>query len=199
MEEKKKEEQKTEEIGVSLEVEDKTAEAVESIQAELADTKDKYLRLYAEFENYKRKVQKDREELIKYSNESLIYELLPALDSLEMALKHSDEKQSESVVKGVENTLREMLRILEKFGLTAIEALGKPFDPAYHHAMSQVERDDVESNTVVEEFRKGYLFNEKVLRPSLVAVSKRVSSQQFEINSHEPLACKGSDPSTNSG
>lgn len=195
----KEEAQKTEEIGVSLEVEDKTAEAVESIQAELADTKDKYLRLYAEFENYKRKVQKDREELIKYSNESLIYELLPTLDSLEMALKHSDEKQSESLVKGVENTLREMLRILEKFGLAAIEALGKPFDPAYHHAMSQVERDDIESNMVVEEFRKGYLFNEKVLRPSLVAVSKKTSGQQFGINSHEPLARKESDPSTSSG
>ncbi len=173
MTEKNEETQRPEEIGISLEVEDKTAEAVKSIQAELADIKDKYLRLYAEFENYKKKVQKDREDLIKYSNESLIYELLPALDNLEMALKHSAEKNSESLIKGVENTLRELNRTLEKFGLTAIEALGKPFDPAYHHAMSQAERDDVESNTVVEEFRKGYLYNEKVLRPSLVAVSKK--------------------------
>lgn len=178
MEEKMEEAKKTEEIGVSPEVEDKTAEVVESIQTELAETKDKYLRLYAEFENYKKKVQKDREDLIKYSNESLVYELLPALDHLEMALKHSGDKNSESLVKGVENTFRELNRILEKFGLKAIEASGKPFDPAYHHAMSQVERDDVESNTVVEEFRKGYLYNEKVLRPSLVAVSKKGSSQK---------------------
>lgn len=177
MEEDKKEEVKRpEEIGISLEVEDKTEEAVESIQAELAEVKDKYLRLYAEFENYKKKVQKDREDLIKYSNESLLYELLPALDNLEMALRHSAEANSESLIKGVENTFREFSRILEKFGLKSIDALGKPFDPTYHHAMSQVERDDVEGNTVVEELRKGYLYNEKVLRPSLVAVSKKGSS-----------------------
>lgn len=175
-EEKTEEAKKPEEIGVSLEIEDKTAEAVESIQVELAEAKDKYLRLYAEFENYKKKVQKDREELIKYSNESLVYELLPVLDNLEMALKHSAEKNSESLIKGVENTLRELNRILEKFGVKFVEAVGKPFDPAYHHAMSQVEREDVENNTVVEEFRKGCLYNEKVLRPSLVVVSKKSSS-----------------------
>lgn len=171
---KMEEAEKNKEIGVSAEIEDKTAEIVESMQAELAEAKDKYLRLYAEFENYKKKVQKDKEDLVKYSNESLIYELLPALDNLEMALKHSAEANSESLIKGVENTLREFVRILEKFGLKSIDALGKPFDPAYHHAMSQVERDDVEGNMVVEEFRKGYLYNEKVLRPSLVAVSKKV-------------------------
>jgi molecular chaperone GrpE len=175
VEEKAEEIKRPEDIGVSLEVEDKTQEAFEIIQAELAEAKDKYLRLYAEFENYKKKVQKDREELIKYSNESLVYELLPALDNLEMALRHSAEANSESLIKGVENTFREFVRILEKFGLTAIESLGKPFDPAYHHAMSQIEREDVEGNTVVEELRKGYLYNEKVLRPSLVAVSKKNS------------------------
>ncbi|BCB97185.1 protein GrpE [Dissulfurispira thermophila] len=176
MEGMEEEVKKTEEISVSSEIEDKTAEAVDAMQAELTEAKDKYLRLYAEFENYKKKVQKDREELIKYSNESLIYELLPALDNLEMALRHSVEANSESLIKGVENTFRELVRILEKFGLKSIDAIGKPFDPAYHHAMSQVERDDVESNTVVEEFRKGYLYNEKVLRPSLVAVSKKASN-----------------------
>lgn len=172
MEELKKEEsKKTEEIGVSLEVEDKTPEVVEALQAELEETKDKYLRLYAEFENYRKKVQKDKEELAKYSNEKLISELLPIIDNLEMALKHTDEK--ESLIKGVENTLREMLRILQKFGLSPIESVGKPFDPVYHHAMVQVERGDLEINTVVEELRKGYIFNDKVIRPSLVAVSKK--------------------------
>lgn len=162
------------EIGVSTELEDKTAEAVETIQAELEEIKDKYLRLYADFDNYRKKIQKDKEDLVKYANESLIYELLPAIDSLEMALKHTPEGGPEAVQslkQGVENTLREMVRTLEKFGVKAIEALNKPFDPAYHHAMSQVERNDVESNTVVEEFRKGYLYKDKVLRPSMVAVS----------------------------
>ncbi len=173
MEEKIEEAKKIEEIGISEEIEDKTAEAIQVIQDELAETKEKYLRLYAEFENYKKKVQKDREELIKYSNESLVYELLPVLDNLEMALKHSSDANSESLIKGVENTLRELMRTLEKFGLKPIDALGKLFDPTYHHAMSQVEKEEVENNTVVEEFRRGYLFNEKVLRPSLVAVSKK--------------------------
>jgi molecular chaperone GrpE len=170
-EEKKDENQKVEEIEATLQVEDKTPEAMETIQAELEETKDKYLRLYAEFENYRKKVQKDKEELIRYSNESLIYELLPVIDNLEMALKHTDEK--ESLIKGVENTLREMLRTLQKFGLSPIDAIGKPFDPNYHHAMSQIERDDVDNNTVVEELRRGYLYNEKVIRPSLVTVSKK--------------------------
>ena len=164
------------EAGVSVELEDKTIKEMESIQAELEDIKGKYLRLYAEFENYKKKIQKDREEFAKYSNESLAYELLPVLDSLEMALKHAAEggaETTDSLAQGVENTLREMNRTLEKFGITAIEALNKQFDPAYHHAMSQIERSDLESNTVTDEFRKGYLYKDKVLRPSLVAVSKK--------------------------
>jgi len=165
------------EVGASTELEDKSTEAVELIQTELEDLKGKYLRLYAEFENYKKKVQKDKEEFIKYSNETMAYELLPVIDNLEMALKHAGEgysdEASSALAQGVQNTLRELYRTLEKFGVSAIEALNQPFDPSYHHAMSQIPRSDVENNTVVEEFRKGYTYKEKVLRPSLVAVSKK--------------------------
>jgi molecular chaperone GrpE len=148
--------------------------------AELSELKDKYLRLYAEFENYKKRVQKDKEELIKYSNESILYEILPVIDNLELALSHAADDISEGLLKGVEITLREFQRIAGKFGLAAIEAEGKPFDPAVHHAMSQVERADVEDKTVVEEFRKGYMFGDKVLRPSLVAVSKKPAKSEPE-------------------
>lgn len=161
---------------ISAELGDRTAEVVESLRAELEEAKNKYLRLYAEFDNYKKKALREKEEFVKYSNESLIYELLPVLDNLEMALKHSAESNAnalQSLVQGVGNTQREFNRVLEKFGLTAIEAVDKPFDPAFHHAMSQVERADTEGNRVVEEFRKGYLYREKVLRPSLVSVSKK--------------------------
>ncbi len=164
------------EAGVYTELEDKSTREVGSVQAELQEMKDKYLRLYAEFENYKKKVQKDKEEFSKYCHESIVYELLPVIDHLEMALKHAGEGGSEtadSLAQGVENTLREMNRTLEKFGVAAIEALNKEFDPAYHHAMSQIERSDMENNTVADEFRKGYLYKDKVLRPSLVAVSKK--------------------------
>lgn len=166
------------EIGASAETEDNKAEAAEIFRKELDETKEKYLRLYAEFENYRRKVQKDKEELAKYANESLIYELLPVIDNLEMAMKHAMEGSSgevQSLIKGVENTLREFNRTIEKFGVSAIEALGKPFDPAYHHAMSQVEKEDMDCNMVADEFRKGYMYKEKVLRPSMVAVSKKPS------------------------
>ncbi|MCX8070435.1 MAG: nucleotide exchange factor GrpE [Thermodesulfovibrionales bacterium] len=151
-------------------------EYIEKLIQEKEEYKDKYLRLYAEFDNYKRKALKDKEELIKYSNESILNEILPILDSIEMAIKHSNEASSDNIDalrKGVENTLRELQRTLEKFGVTYIEAQGKEFNPVYHHAMSQVERDDLEENTIVEEFRRGYMLKDKVIRPSLVVVSKK--------------------------
>lgn len=177
MEEKEVIEKKEGEV---LEVE-KKEEGIEekpSIEEELSELREKYVRLYAEFENYKKRVQREKEELIKYGNEALLYELLNVLDNLEMALKHSGENVSEGLVKGVEMTLREFQRITEKFGLVPIEAMGKPFDPSLHHAMSQVERDDVDDKTVVEEFRKGYMYGDKVLRASLVAVSKKKEVQR---------------------
>ena len=144
-----------------------------NLEEELGQEKDRYLRLYAEFDNYKKRVARDREELIKYGNESLLYELLPVIDSLEMAMKHSSNDKSAGLAQGVEITLKEFLRVIDKFGLSPIDASGKMFDPSLHHAMTQVERDDIDENMVVEEFRKGYMFSEKVLRPSLVAVSKK--------------------------
>ncbi len=155
---------------------DKSFELLKNLRAELDELKEKHLRLYAEFDNYKKKVQKDKEELLMYGNESLIYELLQVIDTLEIAITHSSDFKSEanqSLIKGVENTLREFKRILEKSGLKQIEAVGKQFDPAFHHAMSQVEAPDFEDNFVVEEFRKGYILNNKILRPSLVSVSKK--------------------------
>jgi molecular chaperone GrpE len=153
--------------------------------AELAEMKDRYLRLYAEFENFKKRSQREKEDLSKYSKEEVLYHLLPVIDNLEMALKHSGDGLSEGLVKGVEITLREFQRVTEKFGLTPISAMDKPFDPALHHAMTVVERPDLEDKTVVEEFRKGYMFGDKVLRPSLVAVSRKTASEtetEIEIN-----------------
>ncbi|MBN2655380.1 MAG: nucleotide exchange factor GrpE [Nitrospirae bacterium] len=164
-----------ERLGASVEIEDNREAAAVSLHEEIEEAKDKYLRLYAEFDNYKKKTIKDKEELIKYSNESLVYELLAVIDNLEMALKHiSDETGAiETLKKGVENTHRELMRTLEKSGLKVIEAFEKPFDPAFHHAMSTEQSDDFEPNVIIEEFRKGYMYKDKVLRPSLVKVSKK--------------------------
>ncbi len=153
---------------------EKAAEQAQTADAgALQELNNKYLRLYAEFDNYKKRVNKDKEELARYGNESLLYALLPAIDNLELALKHASCDPKTGVVQGVEITLKELQRTLEKFGLRRIEAAGKKFDPAVHHAMMQVEREDIEEKMVAEELRAGYLYNEKVLRPSLVAVSAR--------------------------
>ncbi len=134
---------------------------------------DKYVRLYAEFDNFRKRVVRERQELLMRATEKVISDLLTVADHLELALQHKDGDSVEAVVQGVEITLREFRGVLERNGVSPIDAEGKPFDPTVHHAMSQVERDDLEENIVVEEFRKGYLLGERVLRPALVSVSKR--------------------------
>ena len=167
-------------------IEEAPVDEKDRLTAELQEMNNKYLRLYAEFENYKKRVNKDKEELVKYGNESLLYELLHVIDNLEMALMHTSNNVSSGLVQGVEITLKELQKILEKFGLIAIEANNKPFDPLVHHAMTQNERDDIDEKIVVEEFRKGYMLRDKVLRPSLVAVSKKpVKSQEKEKTEEE--------------
>jgi molecular chaperone GrpE len=158
-----------------------TDDEKERLATELKEANDKYLRLYAEFDNYRKRVNKDKEELIRYGNERLLHELLPFIDHLEMALKHASNEASSGLVQGVEITLKGLRKTLEKFGLTEIEAEGKPFDPSVHHAISQVEREDIDENIVVEEFRKGYMLKDKVLRASLVAVSKKPAQDQGKV------------------
>lgn len=152
---------------------------------EYRELNERYLRLYAEFDNYKKRAVRDREETEKRARESIIAELLPSIDNLETALKHAGGDSGDGLREGVVNTLRELSRTLEKFGLKVIEAHGGPFDPEYHHAMALVERDDVPDKTVVEEFRKGYMLGDRVIRASLVAVSCKPAPKQEAINEDE--------------
>lgn len=159
-------------------------------EADAKELNDKYLRLYADFENYRKRVNKDKEELVRYGNESLIYEMLPILDSLDLALRHATGESQSGLVQGVEMTLKELLRTLEKFGVTRIKSAGMAFDPAHHHAMVQVERDDMEEKMVAEEMRPGYIYRDKVLRPALVSVSIRpqkatAATEAAESDEHE--------------
>jgi molecular chaperone GrpE len=151
----------------------------------IKELNDKYLRLYAEFDNYRKRVNKEREDVFRYGNESLLSELLPAIDHLELALKHASGEANSGLVQGVEMTLKELYRTLEKFGLTKIESEGKCFDPAVHHAMAQVERDDIDAKMVAEELRAGYRYRDKVLRPSLVAVSVKPGREEPSAASTE--------------
>lgn len=157
------------------------AESVDALKKSLSEVNDKYIRLYAEFENYKKISARTKEDQLKYANENLIKDLLTVIDHLELALQHAaTDETSNSLAEGVELTLKEMKTVLEKYGVASIQAIGKPFDPVVHHAMAQIESDETEDNIVVKEFRKGYMFKERVLRAALVGVSKKPSANSGE-------------------
>lgn len=149
------------------------------------DFRDKYTRLYAEFENYKKRMAKDKTELIRYGNESLIADILPSIDNLETAIEHAGDDVPKGLVQGIENSLKELARTLEKFGLKPIEALGEAFNPEVHHAVAQVERTDLEDKTVAEEMRKGYMYGDKVIRASMVVVSRRPDEETERYNGED--------------
>lgn len=152
------------------------SESTDSLKKTLEEINDKYVRLYAEFENYKKFTARNKEEQLKYANESIIKDLLTVVDHLELALQHSnDKKTSKSLSEGVELTLKELKTVLEKYGLVYIDASGKPFDPLIHHAITQVESKEAIENTVVKELRKGYKYKDRVIRATLVGVAKKPS------------------------
>ena len=137
------------------------------------ETYEKYLRLHAEFDNFKKRMTKDKAEAIRFANQGLIEEILPFVDNLERSLQHADESGNFNALKdGILMTLKQLLKALEKAGLEPIKAEGEPFNPEVHEAIMQVEADEVASNHVVEEFQKGYKLHGRVIRPATVTVSK---------------------------
>ncbi len=170
------EEELTEEITEEITEEaEETAEALdpEKLAAELAELNQRFLRTAADFENYKRRTAQEKDDLLKYSNAKLMGELLPVLDTFQLALKTPAEStEAQNVVKGVEMIYRQMVQALEQAGMTKIEAVGQPFNPNLHEAIMQVDDDTVPEDTVVEELRAGYMLKERVIRPSMVKVSK---------------------------
>lgn len=147
-------------------------EALAAKGMESAANWDKFLRERADLENYRKRVQKEKEEILKYGNESFVMEVLPALDNMERAISHASEEGLSAIIEGVKLTLSMLLGTLKKFGVTPLEtAPGTPFDPSLHQAMAQVESTDLEPGTVVAEFQKGYLLNDRLLRPAMVSVA----------------------------
>jgi molecular chaperone GrpE len=162
-EDKKEEEKETEELKKKLEEKEKEAK----------EHYDRLLRMAADFENYKKRAVREKEEWTKFANEDLIKGILPFIDNLERAVNHSEKTEDfQSLVEGIKLTVQQLLKTLNKFGVSPIESLGKPFNPAVHQAMLVVETDQHEPNQVVEEFQKGYLLNDRLLRPATVSVSK---------------------------
>lgn len=155
--------------------------------AEVESLNDRLLRLHAEFENYKKRASRERTEFVRFANEGLILELLPVVDSLEHAvatIRIGGDVQG--LTEGVDIILRLFQTTLEKVGVKPIEALGHEFDPNVHQAVAQVETTDGRDNIAVEEVRKGYLLEGRLLRPAMVKVSKaKVLSSEFKVQGSE--------------
>ena len=134
---------------------------------------DKYLRLAAEFDNYKRRVQRDQSDTIRFANERLFKDLLPTLDNLERALQSGREQALiEGLLEGVDLTYKHFLDTLQKMGMKQVASVGELFDPAKHQAVGQVVSLTVPENVIVDEYQKGYFLHDRILRPAMVTVAK---------------------------
>jgi molecular chaperone GrpE len=132
-----------------------------------------YLRAMADMENLRKRSQREKEDLAKFGNEMILREILPVVDNLERALEHAvQDKTNDGLLAGVQMTLDQFGKVLEKFNVVPIESVGQVFDPALHQAMGQQETGDFPANTVAQEMQKGYLLNDRLLRPALVMVAK---------------------------
>jgi molecular chaperone GrpE len=158
-------------------------EALEAKSREADAARDRYVRTVAEFDNARKRAVREREELIRGANESLIRELLPVLDNFERALQAArGDAGAAGVTAGVELIQRELLRVLEKFGVTAFSSVGAPFDPERHEAVARVPAAGHPEMTVVGETARGYLLNGRVLRPAMVTVAMNADSEAGEPN-----------------
>lgn len=167
--------------------EQKESDRIQELEEALSDAKqeakenyDSFLRATAELENFKKRANKELVQTRKYAAESLLKELLGVVDNLERAIKSTAENEQNGtcITEGVTLTLNEILKIFEKSHVTPIESLGETFDPNFHQAISQEERDDQPGNTVTQEFQKGYMIHDRLLRPAMVVVSKESVSKK---------------------
>jgi molecular chaperone GrpE len=162
------------------ETENKQQEALETAQNEAKENYERYLRISAEFENYKKRAAREMNDFRKFANESIFKELLGVVDNLKRAIDSAKghDQSVDAILKGVNLTLEDILRIFEKFNVRPVEALGKPFDPAFHQAIQQQETDEHPENTVIEELQEGYLIHDRLLRPAMAIVAKPIPGSQ---------------------
>jgi len=165
---------------------------------ELKVLEDKYLRLAAEFENYKRISQREQREASRFANETLLKELIPILDNLERAIRSAkDSPSGNGLMEGVQLTLKQFLETIGKFGVRQVSSIGAPFDPACHQAVVRIERADLAPNTVMEEYQRGYLLHDRLLRAAMVAVAVSPEEPPAE-GPAGPQACEAPADSTDS-
>lgn len=162
-------------------------ERLESMEQESKDSHDRFLRVSAEFENYKKRAAREMNDFRKFANESFSKAMLYVVDNLDRAIESSsdDNHSNSSVVEGVNMTLKEILKIFGQFGVKPFESLGKTFDPAVHQAVMQEESDDHPEKTILTELEKGYMIHDRLLRPAMVVVSKKTDSGNQEKQAQE--------------
>lgn len=161
---------------------------LESVEQEAKENHDRFLRVSAEFENYKKRAAREMDDFRKFANESFVKAMLPVVDNLDRAIESSsnDKNTNTSVVEGVNMTLKEILKVFEQFGVMPFESLGKTFDPGFHQAVMQEENEDYPENTVLNELQKGYLIHDRLLRPAMVVVSKKKEKpENAEVKAEE--------------
>jgi len=139
---------------------------------QLDEAQQKLLRVQADFDNFRRRTQKEKEELAKYASAKLVENLLPTVDNFDRAIAASAANQDyDALAKGVDMIFRLLMSTVEAEGLTTMETVGQPFNPEYHQAVMTVETDEYEEGIIVEELQKGYMIKDKVIRPAMVKVS----------------------------
>lgn len=152
--------------------EDHIDDQLQALTDEKEQLQDRLLRVQAEFDNFKRRTEKERIAERKYKSQEVITELLPVLDNFERALQTEVTEENKGFAEGIQMVYNQFLEALTNQGVEVIEAVNKEFDPNMHHAVMQVEEESFDSNIVVEELQKGFILKEKVIRPAMVKVNK---------------------------
>lgn len=153
---------------------DAAAAELAAAREEAGKNWDLYLRSQAEMENFRKRMQRDKQDSLRFANEGILREILPVIDNLERAVEHAKDNDADAagLLEGVEMTLGQFARALDKFGVRPVESVGHPFDPDRHEAMGQMVTTEQSANTVAQQLQKGYLLNDRLLRPALVMVAK---------------------------
>jgi len=151
-----------------------------AVETERDESKNRHLRTAADLENFRKRTAREREDMRKYGIDKVVLELLPVIDNLDRALEHAEKSDPgvSSIIDGVRMVYRQFVTALEKHGVSSFDARGEAFDPTKHEAIQQIESAEHPSNTVLEQYQKGYFLHDRLIRPALVAVSKKVESSE---------------------
>jgi molecular chaperone GrpE len=169
---------------------DELLKKAQELQKESERNYDLYLRSQAEMENMRKRNRKEKEDYLKFANESLLREMLPVLDNLEKALSHSDNENNVHALKeGIRLTLKGFKDTLAKSGLEEVKALGEPFDPCFHEAVSEMDDPKAKPGVVLTELQKGYILNKRLIRPAMVVVSRQKSNRKADQDEDSERAC----------